>query len=119
MTSQAVTPVSTRFSLSLLLRLALGAVGVALLFSFGPQLWAGPLLVPLMLFGARKSQRAGEIMFTALAAVLAGQVVALGLGEMVSDGLLGLLLALPVTMALWVVFHRIATGRQVWHRSEG
>jgi hypothetical protein len=118
MTSEAVTPVSTRFSLSLLLRLALGALGLALLFSYGPQLWAGPLLVPLMLFGARKSKTAGEIMFTALAAVLAGQVVALGLALVVADGVLGLLLALPVTLALWVVFHRIATGRQVWHRSE-
>ena len=119
MTSEAVTPVSTRFSPSLLLRLALGAVGLTLLFSYGPQLWAGPLLVPVLLFGARKSKTAGEIMFTALAAVLAGQVVALGLGLIVSDGLLALMLALPVTIALWVVFHRIATGRQVWHQSEG
>ena len=119
MTSEAVTPASTPLSLSLLLRLALGAVGMVLLFSYGPQLWAGPLLVPLLLFGARRSLRAGEIMFTALAAVLAGQVVALALGLVLSDGLLGLLLALPVTIAMWVVFHRIATGRQLWHRSEG
>lgn len=109
-TSPSRTP-----SASLVLRLLLGAAGVVTLFSFGIQLWVGPLLIPLTYVAARRSLHAGQVMFSALAAVLFGQVLALALATGIHDTVLALALAVPPMIAFWVVFHRSATGRPLWH----
>ncbi len=114
-TTAESTPAGVRPT-SLVLRVLLGAAGLVTLFSFGIQLWVGPLLIPLTYFAARKSQHAGQVMFSALAAVLFGQVLVLAMATVVDDTVLALGLTVPPMLAFWVVFHRSAVGNPLWHQ---
>ena len=55
-------------------------------------------------------------MFSALAAVLFGQVLVLALATVIHDTVLALALTVPPMIAFWLVFHRSAVGRPVWQR---
>jgi hypothetical protein len=89
-------------------RAGLALISLVALVSFGGQVFFAPILLPLQWLVARNSGHTGRIFFSALAALLIGELAWMG-GYLISGELLGLLAGVAAGVVGGALFYR-STG---------
>ena len=91
--------------------IAVGALSILILFSFGGQLIVAPGLLPAQWLIARHSDGWVSSLFAALGSLLAAEVLLISAVLLLGDGLVGLSVGVPAGLAAALLFFRTSRRR--------